>query len=59
MYTKKSNKTRKCPCGETVSVRKAKKIEETDDRKEATIMVRKLQEKEKGKPFFGRFKDEK
>ncbi|PTD93592.1 DUF1922 domain-containing protein [archaeon SCG-AAA382B04] len=57
LYTKESNKTRKCPCGKVVKIKKAKKITEVQNGKEAGEIVRKLQEKEYGEPFFGRYKE--
>lgn len=58
LYAKEKNKTRECPCNKTVKIKQAKKVQKTEDRKKASELVRKLQEKEHGKPFFGRFKDE-
>ncbi len=58
LYTKKENKTRKCPCGKKIKLKKAKKLGETEDRKKAAEAVRELQEKEFGEPRFERYKNE-
>ena len=56
LYTDKTNKTRSCPCGKTVKIKKAKKIGKTKTDKEARKAIQKLQEKKSDKKGFFKYK---
>ncbi|RZN63223.1 DUF1922 domain-containing protein [Methanonatronarchaeum sp. AMET6-2] len=56
LYTEKTKKTRQCPCGKTVKLKKAKEIGETRKPEEAREAIQKLQEKESEKKGFFKYK---
>ncbi len=56
LYTVKENDTRKCPCGETVDLSKAIKIDFVDERKEAAEIVRELQRREFNNGGFKKYR---
>ncbi|OUJ19076.1 Zinc finger protein [Methanonatronarchaeum thermophilum] len=56
LYTEKQHKTRECPCGKRVKIKKSKKIGETKNHREARQVVRKLQKEKSKKHGFFKYK---
>ncbi|WGI17398.1 DUF1922 domain-containing protein [Methanonatronarchaeum sp. AMET-Sl] len=56
LYTDKQHKTRQCPCGKQVKIKKAKKIGETKKPKEARQAIRKLQKEKSDTQGFFKYK---
>ncbi|MFC1786935.1 DUF1922 domain-containing protein [Halobacteriota archaeon] len=55
LYANKNQKTRSCPCGKKVNVKKMQIYARVNTEQEAGEAVRILQEKEGGKPEFRRY----
>jgi len=52
LYAEEHQKTRSCPCGRKIKVRKARVYARIDDERKAGEVVQILQEKEFGTPHF-------
>lgn len=51
-YARKDRQTRRCPCGKTIDLRKAKVYARVEDERYAGEVVRRLQEAGHGSPVF-------
>lgn len=56
LYQERGTKTRECPCGKRVEVKRAIRAGEADSHAEARAKVQALQEKEMGEPHFRHYK---
>lgn len=52
MYTRKGVVQKKCVCGKNLKVRKRRVLAKTEDVREASEIVRKLQEEKYGPAYF-------